>query len=364
MNSVPSHRFASLSDYHQHAKTLISEPIWAYIHGGAEDEYTLRKNREAFRSWEVLSRPMVSGWQDAGIQTNLFGEVQSTPFVVAPMAWHRLVHAEGEQATLQACAAQEVPLVVSSQSSVTIEDLMPLSQSKHRWAQLYLQPERQASLRLLRRFEQAGASVIVCTIDAPINGLRNQEQRHGFVLPKGIQTPHLDDLPKRVSPTQTHNGVLNYWMQHAPDWEDIKWLRSQTKLPLVLKGVMSIDAAKQCVAAGADGIVVSNHGGRVLDGQPASLQVLPQITEALHGACTVLFDSGIRRGSDAFKALALGADAVMVGRPMLDALAVNGAMGVAHALRLLRDELEATMALCGCKQVSEVGPANIQPSMW
>lgn len=359
---VALNRIASLSDYHQEAQKIISAPIWAYIHGGAEDEHTLHQNRQAFRQWELLARPMVSGWGDAHIQTSLLGEKHASPLVVAPMAWHQLVHSDGEKATMQACSAQEVPLVVSSQSSIAMEDLMALGQSKHRWAQLYLQPDRQASQQLLQRFEQAGASVLVCTIDAPINGLRNQEQRHGFALPQRIQTPHLDDLPKRTPPSQTHNGVMNYWMQHAPGWEELKWLRAQTKLPLVLKGVMSADTAKRCVDVGADGIVVSNHGGRVLDGQPASLRVLPSIAQAVGGECTVFFDSGIRRGSDVFKALALGADAVMVGRPILDALAVNGAMGVAHALRILRDELEVTMALCGCKRVSEITSENIQPA--
>ncbi|MPZ36763.1 MAG: hypothetical protein GEU95_01655 [Rhizobiales bacterium] len=230
-------------------------------------------------------------------------------------------------------------------------------------SRLYVQPDRGFTRELVQRAQSAGYQALVVTVDAPVSGLRNREQRAGFTLPPGIEAINLRGM--RPSPQQTGeagSGVLlgGPLLAAAPTWNDIEWVRSLTSLPVLLKGIMTMEDAKRAMDANIGGIVVSNHGGRTLDAQPSTIGVLPDIADAVGGRVPVLLDSGIRRGSDVFKALALGATAVLVGRPYVYGLAAAGAVGVSHVIHILRAELELTMALTGCRTLGDISPALIQ----
>ena len=270
---------------------------------------------------------------------------------------------DGERATVLAAGALKAGMVVSTQSSIPVEDLAREAAAPL-WFQLYLQPEREHSLALLRRAEAAGCGAVVVTVDAPVNSPRNREQRAGFSLPPGVEAVHLRGMtgPPPQTAHAGGNALLGTpLLAAAPSWRDIEWLRGQTRLPLLLKGVLSPRDARRALEHGIDGLVVSNHGGRSLDSLPATLEALPAIAQAGRGEVPLLLDGGIRRGTDVLKALALGASAVMVGRPCLHGLATAGAVGVAHVLHILRVELEIAMALCGCRRLADIGPEVLFP---
>jgi 4-hydroxymandelate oxidase len=290
----------------------------------------------------------------------LFGRTCAHPILVAPVAYQKLAHADGEYATAAAAAAQDAVMVLSSQASVTLEEAAQAG-ATCRWFQLYPQPTREATLALMRRAEAAGYEALIVTVDAPINGVRNREHRAGFCLPPGIVAENLKDLPNPAltSLPPGASPIFDHFMAAAPTWEDLAWLASATTLPVVVKGILSADDAALAIGAGAAGIAVSNHGGRTLDTLPATIDTLPAIAKAVGGRVPLLLDGGIRRGTDVLKALALGATAVLIGRPIVYGLAVSGAFGVAHVLRLLRDELEIAMALSGCRTLGDIGPDRV-----
>ncbi|WP_236037285.1 alpha-hydroxy acid oxidase [Marinomonas vulgaris] len=350
MTSIPA-GVCSLSDYEHRAQQVLSESVWAYLSGAAMDGHTHRRNRQKLDDVLLQQRILCEGMGQGSCQQTLFGRTLALPLLIAPLAYQKLAHPMGELASVQAAAAQGVGFCLSTLASSTIEQVAEVSGQAERWFQLYCQPSREETLRLVRRAEAAGYSAIIVTADAPINGVRNAEQRAGFALPEGVSAVNLDALAK----PQQGDSVFACWMGQAPDWQTLEWLRGQTDLPLLLKGVMHPDDAIRAIALGIDGLVVSNHGGRVLDSQPSTIEVLPRIRQAIGPNLPILLDSGIRRGSDIFKAIALGADAVLLGRPVFYALAVAGPLGIAHCLRILRDELEATMALCGCASITDIG---------
>ena len=223
------------------------------------------------------------------------------------------------------------------------------------WFQLYWQAPRDTTLALVRRAEACGFEALVLSVDAPVNGVRDTERRQGFRLPPGTNAVHLQPAPATTTPPgQSH--IFDQLLPQAPDWDDVAWLRSQTRLPLLLKGITHPADAHLAIELGADGVVLSNHGGRTLDTVPATAQLLPAVARAIAGRVPLIVDGGLRRGTDVLKAIALGANAVMLGRPALHGLANAGALGVAHVLRLLRDELEVAMALCGCRTLADVTP--------
>lgn len=350
---------ASLADYERYAQARLPGPVWAYLAGAAADGITMRDNRDAFDRIRLKGR-VLADMRGASAASALFAEVLPFPVLVAPMAYQRLAHPEGEHALALGAAAAGVPAVVSTQASIGLEEIARQAQGPL-WFQLYPQPERERTLTLLQRAEAAGYRAIVVTVDAPLNGIRNAEQRAGFRLPDGVSAVNLegDDGPavSRAKPGQS--PVFRGLLDHAPHWDDIAWLRKQTRLPLLLKGITDPDDAARGEALGADGIIVSNHGGRVLDTLPASIDLLPAIATRLGGRLPILLDGGIRRGTDVLKALALGAKAVLVGRPLCFALAVAGSSGVAHALTILAAEFEATMALTGHRTVADIGRGAI-----
>ncbi|MGE0023229.1 MAG: alpha-hydroxy acid oxidase [Hyphomicrobium sp.] len=343
-----------VGDYERLAEGCLGAEAWAYFSGGSADEVTLRWNREGFDRLALLPQ-VLAGGPGGHTRLELFGTTHAHPIFVAPVAYQKLAHVDGEVATAAAADAQGACMVLSTQASVSLEDAARAG-ATCRWFQLYIQAEREATLQLVRRAEAAGYEVLVVTVDAPINGVRNREHRAMFALPPGITAVNLADVPVPPPPAEGASVVFDRFMAVAPTWDDVVWLRSRTKLPIVVKGILTADDAVRAIEAGVAGLVVSNHGGRTLDTLPATIDVLPSIAAVVAGRVPILLDGGIRRGTDVLKVLALGASAVLVGRPVVYGLAVNGAYGVAHVLRLLRDEFEVAMALSGCRTLADIGP--------
>ncbi len=349
-------RLAALSDYEAAAQERLDPSIWTYINGGGADELTLRDNRSAFERLRLQGR-VLADMRGAHTRVTLFGQDYDFPILLAPVAYQKLAHPEGELATAAAAAALRTGMVVSTQASLPLETIAQAG-SGPLWFQLYIQHDRAFTLELVRRAEAAGYQALVLTVDAPVNGLRNREQRAGFQLPAGVEAVNLKGLaplphaPSSLLDSPLFNGQLNT----SARWEDVAWLKRESRLPLLLKGVLHPEDALRAQELGVDGIIVSNHGGRTLDTLPATLDVLPAIRQAVGEHLPLLLDGGIRRGTDVLKALALGANAVLVGRPLVHALAVNGAMGVAHMLSILRAELEVAMTLTGCATLTAGQP--------
>lgn len=338
---------ASLSDYEHIAQQLIPADILSYIAGGGGDENTLAANRDDFASLKLM--PRLLACNSLNTECSLLGETHHWPIITAPVAYQKLVHPEGEIATLQAAQAQDIRCAISTLASTELEHLAGSKHSSN-WFQLYCQANLTSTLDLVYRAERAGYSAIMITLDATVNGLRNREQRAGFSLPKGVSAVNLASYQQ---PTQQTVSDL---LAAAPTWHDIAQIINATHLPVLIKGVLNpLDAAK-AMELGAKGVVVSNHGGRVLDDVPSSIAMVAAVRSAIGNDATLILDSGVRRGNDIVKAIALGANAVMIGRPIFYGLAVNGAMGVAHTLRLLKDELHLAMALIGANRLAEITP--------
>jgi 4-hydroxymandelate oxidase len=365
--SVPA-GVVALADYERLARERLDANALAYIDGGAGDESTLRANRSAWDAvtlWPRVLRPLAGGHTCV----ELLGRTLAWPLLIAPVAYQRLVHPLGELGTALAAAAQGAGMVVSTQSSVAVEEIARAVRDDAGrgplWFQLYWQADRGVNRALVERAEAAGCEAIVLTVDAPVSGARDRERRAGFRLPPGISAVHLAEVaaaapaaPSTATGPSTGPSIEGL-MRQAPTWADVEWLRITTRLPLVLKGVLHPLDAQQAAALGADALIVSNHGGRTLDGAPATARALPRIADAIGDRMPLLVDGGIRRGTDIAKALALGARAVLIGRPAVHALAAAGPHGVAHALRLLRDEFEIALALTGCAHPAHLGRASI-----
>ncbi|PHM19122.1 MAG: alpha-hydroxy-acid oxidizing enzyme [Curvibacter sp. PD_MW3] len=356
----------SLSDHEAHARTRLDDNAWAYFSGGAADELTLRANQQAWDALRLLPRvlqPLAGGHT----RVQLLGRTLAHPILLAPVAYQVMAHPDGELATAHAAAALGAGLVLSTQASLPLETVAHAMLTEPGrgplWFQLYIQHDRGFTRELVQRAEAAGYEALVLTVDAPTSGARDRERRAGFRLPPGVRAVNLDGLPPppvvTLGPGQS--ALFDDLLRHAPTWDDVAWLQAQTRLPILLKGVLHEDDARQAARLGLGGVIVSNHGGRTLDTAPASAHVLPRIVEALAGGMPVLVDGGIRRGTDVLKAMALGANAVLLGRPYIHGLANAGAMGVAHVLRLLRDELEIAMALCGCSRLDQATRRLLYP---
>lgn len=352
----------TLADHEQSARARLDENAWAYFSGGAADETTLRANNSGWSAlplWPRVLRPLAGGHT----RTMLLGRQWPHPILIAPVAYQRMAHPDGEIATAYAAAAQGAGLVLSTQSSVRLESVAAaVREDAGRgplWFQLYSQHDRGFTRELVQRAEAAGYEALVLTIDAPTSGVRDRERRVNFRLPSGIQAVNLEGLAPAPLPTLAsgQSALFGGLLHYAPTWDDVAWLQSITRLPVLLKGVLHTDDALQAIQLNVAGIIVSNHGGRTLDTVPPTAHALPRIVQAVQGRMPVLVDGGIRRGTDVLKAIALGANAVLVGRPVIWGLAHAGAAGVAHVLRLLRDELEVAMALTGCATLAQASPA-------
>jgi 4-hydroxymandelate oxidase len=336
-------RFVTVDDYEEPARALLPADVYDYIAGGAGDEWTVRENRAAFDRW-VLRPRMLQGIGDdeLDLSTEVLGVPMSMPVLIAPWAYQGGVHPEGERATARAAARTGTVMVVSTTTETFLEEVAGAAPGP-KWWQLYVFTDRGFTGDMLRRVGAAGYGAIVMTVDFQDNGLRHRDTRSGFVMPIGLSTSELQYDP-------------------ALSWDDLHWIRDLApELPLVLKGILTGEDAALAVEAGVDGIVVSNHGGRQLDGVAATITVLPEVVEAVDGRIPVLMDGGVRRGTDVVKALALGAAAVLVARPVAWGLAVNGEQGVVDVLELLRAELRNAMILSGCRSVTDVSPALVAP---
>ncbi len=336
----------ALEDYARHAAARMGPQVAAYVDGAGADGITREANRAAWDRLRLRGRALAD-MRGAHTRLDLLGLALDHPILLAPVAFHGLVHPEGELATALGAAATGSLMVVSTQAGRRLEEIAEATPGP-RWFQLYMQAERADTLALVRRAEAAGYGALVVTVDAAVNGLRNAEQRAGFALPPGLRAVNLDGLRQvRVEAPPGRSPVFLGMLDHAPRWEDLAWLCGATPLPVLAKGIMEPGDAELAVAAGVAGVIVSNHGGRVLDTLPATAEALPAVAARVGGRVPVLCDGGVRRGTDVLKALALGARAVLVGRPQIHALAVGGAAGVAHMLTILRAELEVAMALTG-----------------
>ena len=356
----------TLADHELHAQKLLNANAWAYFSGAAADELTLAANR---RSWDALTLwPRVLRKLSGGhTRSTLLGQPLASPILVAPTAYQCLAHPDGERASAYAAAALGAGMVLSTQASTPLEEVAQVFLDDPGrgplWFQLYLQHDRGFTRALVQRAEAAGYEALVLTVDAPASGARDRERRAGFRLPPGIAAVNLAGLAPPPSLPQAADGtrlLCQGLVEHAPTWDDVQWLQSLTRLPVLLKGVLHPQDALQAAALGVAGLIVSNHGGRTLDTAPASAHALARIADALQGALPLLVDGGIRRGTDVLKALALGASAVLLGRPAIYGLATAGATGVAHVLRLLCDELEMAMSLTGCATPAQASRALLE----
>lgn len=343
------------------ARGNLPADAWDYFAGGAGDEATLRDNREAFGRVRLLGRVMrdVSG---RSLETTLLGQKVSMPVMVAPVAMQKLAHDDGELATARAAAAADALMIVSTLATTSIEDITRAAVGP-RWFQLYIYKDRGVTSDLVRRAEDAGCKALVLTVDGQVWGRRDRDQRSGFTLPPGMTLANLAAAGHDKVPTGTDgSGIAAYaasLLDDSIDWNDLEALVASTSLPVVCKGILHPDDARLAIAHGAAGVFVSNHGGRQLDGSPATMDVLQAVVEAVDGRAEVYLDGGVRRGTDVVKALALGARAVAVGRPVVWALGAGGQRGVSRMLTLLREELDNAMALCGARTPSELTRALI-----
>ncbi|MCB1928805.1 MAG: alpha-hydroxy-acid oxidizing protein [Rhodocyclaceae bacterium] len=346
----------SLPDYARVAARVLDANACAYFDGGAGDEATLAENGNAWRALRLVPR-VLRRLAGGSTRCRLLGRELRHPILLAPVAYQRLAHPDGEIASACAASAQGAGIVLSSQASTPLESVAAAIGNDHErgplWFQLYLQHDDGFNRELVRRVERAGFDALVLTVDAPCSGVRDRERKAAFRLPDGVAAVNLAGLPPRPH-APGDNALFAGLLHHAPCWDDVSRLADWTRLPLLLKGILHPDDARRALEHGAAGVVVSNHGGRVLDTAIATAHALPAIAEVLDRRIAVLVDGGIRRGTDVVKALALGADAVMIGRPQVHGLAVAGAQGVAHVIRLLRDELEVAMASCGCATIAEI----------
>jgi 4-hydroxymandelate oxidase len=346
----------NLFEYERLAKARMTPMAFDYYASGAMDEITLRENRRAFDEIFLRYRVLAGvGKRDA--TTTVLGQPVPMPVLVAPSAFHCLAHPLGERATAGAAATAGIIYVMSTLSTTKMEEVAQLSTGP-RWFQLYVYKDRGVTRSLVERAEAAGFTALELTVDAPVLGQREADVRNHFHLPDGLTAANLVDPESGQLPeVPGQSGLAAYFARLQDDnltWNDLEWLRSHTRLPVLVKGISRGDDAQRALDCGVAGIIVSNHGGRQLDTARPTIHALPEVVEAVAGRAEVLMDGGIRRGTDILKALALGARAVQVGRPVLWGLAVDGEAGVRHVLELLRTEFDLALAMCGCQNVAEI----------
>ena len=346
---VPS-ELLDLPDFERAAKRVMSPMAWDYVSGAAADEITLRWNHEAYEKVRLMPRALVDV-SKIDTRIRLLDRELASPILLAPTAYHKICHADGELATVKGAGDAHVTMVLSSFSTVTLEEVAAASKTPL-WFQLYVQPDREFTRELVHRAEMAGYQALVVTVDTPVLGPRYRELRAKFSPPERSNLRGLKSATGAHRPTE--ESIFSISLDPKVTWKDIDWLRSITRLPVLLKGVQNPADAERAVEAGVAGIIVSNHGARNLDTGPATIEVLPRVVEKVGGKMPVLVDGGIRRGTDILKALGSGANAVLIGRPYVYGLAVDGAGGVTRTVNILRRELESAMALCGRTSIASI----------
>ncbi|XP_042402374.1 peroxisomal (S)-2-hydroxy-acid oxidase GLO3-like [Zingiber officinale] len=351
----PSMEITNVSEYEEIAKQKLPKMIYDYFASGAEDQWTLRENRNAFS--RILFRPRILvDVSKIDLTTTVLGFNISMPIMIAPSAMQKMAHPQGELATARAASAAGTIMTLSSWSTSSVEEVNSTGPGI-RFFQLYVYKDRNVVLQLVRRAERAGFKAIVLTVDTPRLGRREADIKNRFTLPPSLTLKNFEDLDLGKMDRTNDSGLASYvasQVDRSLSWKDVKWLQTITALPIVVKGVMTAEDTKLAVQAGVAGIVVSNHGARQLDYVPATINSLEEVVKAAQGKVPVFLDGGIRRGTDVFKALALGASGVFIGRPVIFALAADGEAGVRKVLEMLRDELELTMALSGCTSLEQI----------
>jgi 4-hydroxymandelate oxidase len=350
----------NLLDYEQAARTRLSKMAYDYFAGGANDEVTLRENRAVFERLGLRPR-MLRDVSQRDTSVMVLGQRHPLPFLIAPMGFLGLAHPESERALVRAAGRAGVGMILSTMSSSSLEEVAEANTyAAPLWFQLYIYKDREITRNLVQRAEAAGYQALVLTVDTPILGRREQDIRNGWHLPPDVQVKNLLGYGlEKIGGVAGGSGLAAYiaslW-DSAIAWRDVAWLRSITRLPVLVKGILRSDDALQAVEAGVAGLIVSNHGGRQVDTTPSALEVLPEIVDAVDGRVEILMDGGIRRGTDLIKALALGAKAALVGRPLIWGLAQDGEAGAYAIMDILRTEFDLSLALCGCHNVAELSP--------
>jgi 4-hydroxymandelate oxidase len=335
----------NLTDIEEMAERTMEKALYAYVSGGAADEITLRWNRQAYDEIRLSPKVLVDVSRiDTGVQ--LFGLELSSPILLAPVAYQRAIHPEGETAVIRGAEAEGALFLVSNATTTSLPDIAAAA-SRPFWFQLYPRADRGWVRELVQEVENTGCTALCLTVDNPVGAIRYREQRHTLRVNAGLTTPH---MPRnRVSGEEPESFAAD-----RLTWEDVDWLRTYCRIPVLLKGILNPQDAEQAVRLGIAGIIVSNHGARNLDTTPATISALPRITKQVAGRVPVLVDGGIRRGTDIVKALALGARAILIGRPYLYGLAVGGTEGVSRVIRILRRELEVAMAMMGRTSLADI----------
>ncbi|GAA3840035.1 alpha-hydroxy acid oxidase [Streptomyces coacervatus] len=353
----------TVHDFEAAARDKLDPVHVDFIAGGARDEITVRANEAAFGRLQLLPR-VLRGSAVRDLDITLLGSRARMPVLLSPTAFHKLVYPEGELATVRAAAAAGAIMIASMASTVAVGEIADAARATDSdaqlWFQLYIQPDLEITEALVRRAVDAGCTALVVTVDSPVLGAGERNRRNGFHdLPPGLRCENLVDLRDGE-----RGHVRQIAMSPELNWEHIDWLRGVTELPVLLKGVLHPEDARLAVRHGADGLLLSNHGGRQLDTVPATLELLPEILAAVAGRIPIVLDGGVRRGTDVVKALALGASAVGIGRPVMWALAQGGEEGVRRLLELLRDELDDTLALCGASGLADLTPDLVRVPAW
>jgi 4-hydroxymandelate oxidase len=348
----------NVADYFDRAAEKVDPKVWCFFEGGAGDEVTLRANVGAYGRWRLRPRMLVDvGGVSAA--TTVLGTPVSMPLLVAPFAMQRLLHPEGEVATARAAAAAGTLTVVSTVTTSAHDEIAEAVGSAPRWLQLYVLRDKQRTLDHIAEARESGYSALALTVDVPVLGRRERDVRLGFDIPLDLPLPYI----KGKDPTIEMTFSEQIQMSPSVTWRDLEWIASESGMPVLLKGILTREDATLAIEHGIAAIIVSNHGGRQLDGVAAALDALPEVVEAVAGRCEVYVDGGIRRGTDVLKALALGARATLVGRAVASALAVDGEAGVLDVLTMLHDEIELGLALLGCTSPAEVTRSHVEPTV-
>jgi 4-hydroxymandelate oxidase len=347
----------SVADYERMAERVLDAGTLGYFAGGAGDERTLRDNVEAFRRWQLRPRVLTDVSEVSTVATVLGTEV-SMPILVAPVAFQRLVHEDGEEGMARAAAAAGTVMCLSTIATARPSEVAEAAPGGRRWFQLYCFKDRGVTSALMEEAVGSGFEAIAVTVDAPRAGRRERDLRTGFVVPAEVSVPSLAAALGETRPVSVQE-VFSL-VDPALGWADFERLASDCRLPVLVKGILTPEDALLAVEHGAAGVVVSNHGGRQLDGVPASVEVLPEIVEAVGGRVPVLLDGGVRRGTDVVVALALGAQAVLIGRPAIWGLATGGEQGARRVLEILREELELALTLCGCSSPAAIAASHVR----
>ncbi|MGD9261432.1 MAG: alpha-hydroxy acid oxidase, partial [Desulfobacterales bacterium] len=334
----------------------LPKMIYDYYAGGAHDEITLRENRAAYDRIKLRYR-VLRDISSRDLSTTILGQESAMPIIISPTAFHCMAHPDGELATVRAAGKAGLIMILSTLSTTSIEDVMNSARGPV-WFQLYVYKDRGVTEALVQRAETAGCAAIVLTVDAQIWGRRECDVRNRFQLPNGLSVMNLMPTGNEQFPNDMADSGLAAYVASLFDpalsWKDLDWLCSMTQLPVLIKGVVHPEDARQALDHGVAAVVVSNHGGRQLDTAPATIDVLPEIVDAVQGRIEVIVDGGIRRGTDVVKALALGANAAGIGRPAIWGLTFDGEAGVGKILDILGFELDLAMGLCGCTSIQEI----------